>query len=337
MKIIPTLNIMEKPSEYETVIKRFVETNTDSYLRCCVTKRENKDFIDCINTMQNIHRKLTGSNFKLMIDISAPKDKIRIVFSDGAKQKEVNAGDKVFLTNKLNFNEYEDGVVIFVNYDLTLITSKDVIIGNGDLLLQEVIRSDDAIIYNCLNNSIIKSSQAISASCGFIQKSDVAIEGKCLDLVKELKPECVALSYIENREDLLNIKSKIKNVCGYMPELMAKIETVRGCENINEIICEADSIMIARGCLGLNAGSELLFYQDLILNTCKEKKKEIYIASNIMRSLKSSVWPMRSEFCDAAYILKSGYKNLIITDKYCVTENFKFLVRFLKDLDNIYK
>lgn len=118
-----------------------------------------------------------------------------------------------------------------------------------------------------------------------------------------------------------------------MKEVALKVGII---ENTTEIRDVSTSIMIARGCLAVNVGAEnLLKAQDDIVDKCIQTKEKLYIASNILKSFSSKVWPTRSDICDAAYMIKSGIHNIIIIDPICKEYNFRYLCDSLNALEAI--
>ena len=119
-----------------------------------------------------------------------------------------------------------------------------------------------------------------------------------------------------------------------MKEVALKVGII---ENTTEIRDVSTSIMIARGCLAVNVGAEnLLKAQDDIVDKCIQTKEKLYIASNILKSFSSKVWPTRSDICDAAYMIKSGIHNIIIIYPICKEYNFRYLCDSLNALEEVY-
>ena len=65
----------------------------------------------------------------------------------------------------------------------------------------------------------------------------------------------IALSFVREAKDLMQLKAVISHA-DRKPLIIAKIEDQQAVKNLNEIICEADGIMVARGDLGVEMGPE---------------------------------------------------------------------------------
>lgn len=337
MNIIPSISVMQDKKEHLYTVEKLIKYNI-SYVRCCVNKRPNQEFVETINSLKAIYYKKMGKNLKLMLDIAAPKDKIR-VFGIPTENLTIQKDQIIYIRNNQDIYKNNNSICIEGSFDD--INIEDVlIIGNGILLLQVKEKSREEIKTISLNSGVIKNNMEISGTSGFIKYTDIDIKDKCYSLVYELKPECIALSYVECLNDILISQEEIKkNSINYKPQIMSKIETIKAFENIDSIIDNSDSLMFARGCMGLNAGVKyLLYYQDVLLKKCKDKNKELYIASNILKTLKNNSFPTRSEICDAAYIIKSGYKNIIITDSgSCQSNAYDTYYYYLQQLFELYQ
>ena len=66
----------------------------------------------------------------------------------------------------------------------------------------------------------------------------------------EMGYELMAASFVRGREDVLEIRSILKEHGSDM-KIIAKIENMQGIENLEEILKVSDGIMVARGDMGV--------------------------------------------------------------------------------------
>lgn len=113
----------------------------------------------------------------------------------------------------------------------------------------------------------------------------------------------IALSFVRTAEDIRQLRKAIverieKN--RFLP-IVAKIEKPQAVENIDEIIAEADAIMIARGDLGVELPPEdVPMLQKKIIRKCSAAGKPVIIATQMLESMINNPTPTRAEANDVA-------------------------------------
>jgi pyruvate kinase len=84
-------------------------------------------------------------------------------------------------------------------------------------------------------------------------------------------------------------------------KIVAKIETRKAINNIDEIIKETDAIMIARGDMGVEMPmEEVPYYQKLIIKKCMESGTPVITATQMLESMTQKYIPTRAETSDVA-------------------------------------
>ncbi|OAG29192.1 pyruvate kinase [Nematocida displodere] len=92
-------------------------------------------------------------------------------------------------------------------------------------------------------------------------------------------------------------------------KVIAKIESVEGLKNLEEIVEASDGILIARGDLGIETDYASLFAtQCSISRLCQAKDKPFIVATQMMESMEHAQRPTRSEITDVgfAYATSAG-------------------------------
>jgi len=110
----------------------------------------------------------------------------------------------------------------------------------------------------------------------------------------------VAQSFVRKREDVKQMR-KLLNSFGSNAMIIAKIEDQDGIENMDEIIDEADGVMVARGDLGVQIPyEEIPIVQKQIVDRCIAKGKPVVIATHLLESMITNPRPTRAEVTDVA-------------------------------------
>lgn len=158
----------------------------------------------------------------------------------------------------------EDGFSVFDSTE-TYNMANDCVVGNmilvedGKLTLEilEVDKLAGKVKVKVKNNCLLKTNKRINLpgadySMDFLSNKDIEDIKYAIDKGFEY----VALSFVNSKKDVESVRSLIKDYCEERGltsflKVYSKIETMKSCENIDEIIESSDGIMIARGDLGL--------------------------------------------------------------------------------------
>lgn len=110
----------------------------------------------------------------------------------------------------------------------------------------------------------------------------------------------IALSFVRNEKDVINLKTAIKRLGGGQ-KVISKIETVKAVENFDAILKESHSIMVARGDLGIEIPIERLpKLQKELIKKCRNASKPIIVATQMLKSMVTEPIPTRAEVADIA-------------------------------------
>ncbi|MDE2399725.1 MAG: histidine phosphatase family protein [Patescibacteria group bacterium] len=145
-----------------------------------------------------------------------------------------------------------------------------------------------------------------------------AITAKDKELIKfaiENDVDYLSVSFVGNKQDILDCREEIKKWNGRQ-KIIAKIERAVAIENIDEIIANADAIMIARGDLGNEIPIEKIpFAQDDIIKKCKQVGKPVITATQMLYSMKDNPSPTRAEATDVVNAVMEGSDAVMLSEE----------------------
>lgn len=127
------------------------------------------------------------------------------------------------------------------------------------------------------------------------------------------KFDYIAQSFVRSAGDIKAIKDIIKPrhpKC----RIYAKVESREALANIEEIISEADGIIVARGDLGICAPIyDIPVIQKEIVRKSREKDKPVVVATQMLDSMTEELIPTRAEVNDVANAILDGATHLLLS------------------------
>ncbi len=121
-----------------------------------------------------------------------------------------------------------------------------------------------------------------------------------VELGLELGVDFIALSFVREAKDLQQLRAFCER-SKHKPLLIAKIEDQQAVLNLNEIVMEADAVMVARGDLGIEIPyEELPIVQRKIVKLCLKVGRPVIVATHMLESMIENPMPTRAEITDVA-------------------------------------
>ncbi|HTL18569.1 MAG TPA: pyruvate kinase, partial [Patescibacteria group bacterium] len=122
---------------------------------------------------------------------------------------------------------------------------------------------------------------------------------------ERIAPDWIALSLVGSAEDVQYARKEAGEQLGGSPKIMAKFETEQALSCIDEIIEEADGIMVARGDLGLAVGYiRLPEAQETLVAAARRAGKPVVVATQALEVFSETGLPQRAELSDLSLIAR---------------------------------
>ena len=153
---------------------------------------------------------------------------------------------------------------------------------------------------------------------------------KDLEFAKKNNLEYVALSYVGSAEDIRELRSLLGS---NDIKIIAKIERQKALDNFDEILKEADTIMIARGDLGQAIPLETMpFVQKELIQKCNKAGKEVIVATELMSSMVDEPDPSRADVSDVVSAVEEGADILMLSNETAVGKYPVEVVRYMEKI-----
>ena len=303
-KIVATLG----PATFDK-IEDMIKKGVDVF-RLNFSHADHKTHKESIKKIREIAKKL-DSKTAILQDISGPK--IRIGEIDGVL--ELKRGDKIRLVKKNPKSKY-DLTISYPEIIDQVNVGEYVFFADGSIRTKVVEKTPDYLVLEVKNDGVLSSRKGVNFPHSNLKISAITEKDK-KDLIFGAKNEVdiVAISFVNNEEDILKAK-KILNENKANPWVIAKIETKKAVENIDEILEVADGVMVARGDLGIEVGIEKVpVIQKKIIRRANKLKKPVITATQMLLSMVNSPFPTRAEVSDVANAVMDGSDGVMLSDE----------------------
>lgn len=152
---------------------------------------------------------------------------------------------------------------------------------------------------------------------------------KDLDWGIEHKVDFVAISFVQNDQDILMLRKVIESKGGSIP-IIAKIERRSALDNIEAILECTDGLMVARGDLGLELPLERVPRIQLeLIEGANSRGIPVIVATQMLHSMITSLRPTRAEVSDIATAVMSGADAVMLSEETAIGEHPAECVRVL--------
>ncbi|MEO1922921.1 MAG: pyruvate kinase [Nautiliaceae bacterium] len=328
-KIVATLG----PSSNDK-IEDMIKAGVDVF-RLNFSHADHKTHKASIKKIRDIAKKL-DSKTAILQDISGPK--IRIGEINGIL--ELKRGDKIRLV-KNNPKSAYDLTISYPEIIDQVETGEYVFFADGSIRTKVVEKTPDYLVLEVKNEGVLSSRKGVNFPHSNLKISAITPKDeKDLIFGAKNKVDIVAISFVNSKNDILKAKSILKKA-GATPWVIAKIETKKAVENLDEILEVSDGVMVARGDLGIEVGIEKVpVIQKKIIRRANKLKKPVITATQMLLSMVNSPFPTRAEVSDVANAVMDGTDAVMLSDETTVgkypIKAVETLVKIIKEIQTIY-
>ncbi|HST17195.1 MAG TPA: pyruvate kinase [Gaiellaceae bacterium] len=134
-----------------------------------------------------------------------------------------------------------------------------------------------------------------------------------LEFALALGVDYVALSFVRAAADVRDLHEIIRQH-GSAARVIAKIEKAEAIEALDEVLAEADAVMVARGDLGVEIGAATVpLLQKRIILRCLAAGKPVITATQMLESMIEHAEPTRAEASDVANAVLDGTSAVMLS------------------------
>ncbi len=289
VKIVSTLG---PASTSKQMIKKLMDAGVDVF-RLNFSHGTHNEKREIINRIREIN-----GDVGIMCDIQGPKIRVGEFKNDQAYN--LNVGQEVKVYEKDIKGDQEQFSIPLVGF-LKSMSKGDVFFVNDGIIKINVKRLErDHLVGEVISGGIISNRKGVNIPAGDLkQRVPTEKDIKDLELIAELDPEYVAISFVASGDDVLHVKRIIENYGNRNIKLISKIERPIALDNFDSILEVSDGIMVARGDLGVEIDPDQVpLWQKEIIYKCNKEGKVVIVATQMLESMINAPIPTRAEAND---------------------------------------
>jgi len=270
------------------------------------TDEEKRQFQDCVREV----RKRTGRNISILWDTKGPELRgcVMEADSEGVEGAKLEEGKTIRLVKE------------------PVIGNAERITFNHPSVVEGLEVGDEVWLENAKMKVVVESVEKDGVTCritqgGFLgSRKSCIIPGKPLNIPyvsdkdrEDIKYSCehggeyLAISFVSNKENIMEIKKLLKEYGREDLRIICKVESLFGVQNIKEIFENSDGVMIGRGDLGSEvAPEEIPAIQKRIIKIGREMGKIVIVATEMLETMMENNRPKRAEVSDIANAVFDG-------------------------------
>ncbi len=250
-------------------------------------------------------RKRTGMNVAILWDTKGPEFRCGVMENDSI---ELVPGETIDIVKETVTGTKERFSVNHPSAIDSLSVGDIILLENAKMKLEVIKKYEDRVTCKIIDGGVLGNRKSMSVpgiKLDIPYISDVDRE----DIIYacEHGGEFLALSFVSTKEDVLEVKEILKEYNREDLQIICKIESALGIENLEDILSVSDGVMVARGDLGTEVPSEMVpIYQKQMINTCRRLGKISIVATEMLETMMDNIRPKRAETSDIANAVLDG-------------------------------
>lgn len=331
-KMIATIGPSSKSKE---TIKKMILEGVD-VIRINMSHSSFEDARDIILKIRELNRELsviTG----IMIDTRGPE--IRITELEKNKVKLIKGNTIRIIKNNIKGNENMISLSLpdVINY---IKVGEKILVNDGNVALEVVSNSSDALICEIKNDGYIKSNCSVNIpKANFNLRFLSDYDRETIKFAVLMQVDYIALSHVNDQLDILDVNDLLIELSDDHIQIISKIENKNAIENIEEILKVSNGVMVARGDLGIEIEIEKIpSVQKKIATKAKKAEKICIIATEMLSTMQENPRPTRAEVSDVANAVLDGTDAVMLSSETAIgkypVETVSTMNKIIDEIEN---
>ena len=258
-------------------------------------------------------REKAGLPVASMLDTRGPE--IRLGTFRDHTPVEIHTGEEYTLTTRDVECDEKIASVTFKGLPGDVRVGTRILINDGlvSMVVKKVTETD--VICDVIDGGMLSDHKGVNVpgvelSMPYLSETDM----NDLEFGAKLGFDFIAASFVRSAADVAYLR-KFTNALGWRSvRIIAKIENMDGVNNIDEIIDEADGIMVARGDMGVEIPFEKIPpIQKRLIKKAYSAGKQVVTATQMLESMITNPRPTRAEITDVANAVYDGTSAIMLS------------------------
>ncbi len=246
-----------------------------------------------------------------LLDTKGPE--IRLKSIEGGRT-ELVAGQKFVLTTEEIEGNNEKVSITYKNLKADVSEGMTILIDDGliEMVVDEINETD--IICTVINGGPISNNKGVNVPGANLSMPYISeVDRSDIMFGCDMGFDFLAASFVRSKEDILEVR-KIIDEHGSHMKIIAKIESMQGIKNLEEILEVSDGIMVARGDLGVEIPmEEVPVVQKKMIKMAEAQGKHVITATQMLESMIKNPRPTRAEATDVANAIYDGTTAIMLS------------------------
>lgn len=245
-----------------------------------------------------------GRPLAILADLQGPKLRVG-KFKDG----KVTLANGARLRFDLNLKEGTDQTAPLPHPEIFAALKKgtELLLDDGKLRVRVETVGDGVADCTVVVGGVLSNNKGVNIPNAVLPMSPLTTKDRAdLAFALQLGVDLVALSFVQTAADIQELRD-ILQVANQQPLIVAKLEKPAAIEHLEEIVALTDTVMVARGDLGVEMPPEFVpSLQKQIVRVCRRLGKPVIVATQMLESMITSPTPTRAEASDVATAVYDG-------------------------------
>lgn len=246
-----------------------------------------------------------------LLDTKGPE--IRLKDIEGGKT-ELVSGQKFILTTEEILGTNEKVSISYKNLVNDISVGTTILIDDG--LIEMVVDAieDTDILCTVINGGPISNHKGVNVPGAELSMPYISdVDRSDIMFGCDMGFDFIAASFVRCREDILEVRKILDEHESHM-KIIAKIESMQGIRNLEDILTVSDGIMVARGDLGVEIPmEEVPVVQKQMIKMAEAQGKHVITATQMLESMIKNPRPTRAETTDIANAIYDGTTAIMLS------------------------